>query len=230
MSLQTSFLIYATLFRLAIIAAGTASIFLGYRLFRAGFLTEGKAGGTTVEAHFVGQKFLLKNAAPGTAFALFGVIIVGVMVAQGNPELTVKSLASVPEGSSRGESEVMLRGEGPAPPSKFEEAVARGLEYDKQKDHVNAVSAYEDALKGLATPLNQLAWNYYQLGNVQEAVPLARLAVQFCPRQAAYADTLSEVLAKQGQTDEALQWMTKAVVLDARYAARLAEMKRTAGR
>lgn len=228
LSLQTSFLIYATLFRLAIVAAGTVSIFLGYRLFRAGFLAEAKAG-TTVEAHLAGQKFLLKNAAPGTAFALFGVIIVAVMVAQGNPELTMKSLP-LPGGGTQDTTDVKLRGPSNPAGSKFDEAVEKGIEYDRQSDLANAVVAYEEALRGLATPLNQLAWDYHQLGNDQKALPFARLAVQFCPGQADFADTLAQVLAKQGQTNEALQWMTKAASLDPKFQSKLADMKRTAGR
>jgi hypothetical protein len=73
MSMVTAFLIYAALFRLAIIAAGGLAIYLGYRLFLwAG--TRSRRGDNQTEAGIKGGDFELsvKNAAPGTVFAFFG--------------------------------------------------------------------------------------------------------------------------------------------------------------
>lgn len=79
----TMYFIYALIFRLAIIATGALSIYLGYMLF-----VKGVFGGTQdadLSAEISGTKFSLKNAAPGTFFALFGVVIITVMLTQGMP-------------------------------------------------------------------------------------------------------------------------------------------------
>ena len=72
MGLFSEFFLYAIVFRLAIIAAGTVSIILGYRLFTIGSQTENETSReTTFDAKMAGLEFALKNAAPGTFFALF---------------------------------------------------------------------------------------------------------------------------------------------------------------
>lgn len=76
------FLIYAAVFRLAIVAAGVVTIVLGYTLFVRGVMPRQhtEAG---VEAG--GVRLSVKNAAPGTCFALLGAAILAAMLAHGNP-------------------------------------------------------------------------------------------------------------------------------------------------
>ena len=91
MSQFSEFLLYAAVFRLAIIATGTICIVLGYRLFAARFQFGGeRPKDATFGAKLAGLTVTLKNAAPGAFFALFGVIVISVMLAQGNPELTLR--------------------------------------------------------------------------------------------------------------------------------------------
>ena len=90
MTVTTAFIIYLILFRLAIITAGAISIVLGYRLFCKGIgWTERSGKGTDASAKVGHFSFTLKNAAPGTCFALFGVVLISVMFATGGPELTL---------------------------------------------------------------------------------------------------------------------------------------------
>jgi len=71
MEVTSAFLIYVTLFRLAIIGAGIVSIFLGYRLFVKGVWPDIVGGqGTDVDAKISGSSLTVKNAAPGTCFSL----------------------------------------------------------------------------------------------------------------------------------------------------------------
>jgi tetratricopeptide (TPR) repeat protein len=227
MSLFSEFVLYAMTFRLAIIAAGIVSIVLGYRLFTIGTQTGGGGPqGTTFDASLAGSKFALTNAAPGTFFALFGVILISVMLAQGNPQLNLKDLSESEQGANA--TGVTLRGGERAAQSAFAEAVQKGLEYDKNKDTANAVASYEEALTLQATPMNQLAWDYLQQGKAEAALPLARLAVQLCPNKAPFLDTLAEILLKQGERDEALKWMTKAAALDPAYQPKLTELQHAA--
>ncbi len=234
MSLFSGFFLYAAVFRLAVIAAGTASIVLGYRLFTGGIGTESaNHEGATFDAKAAGLTFALKNAAPGTFFALFGVIIISVMVVQGNPELTMKPLRNAPSvapsvAGLSDSSVLTLRGSSPAAVGKFDDAVTRGLDYDEKGDTTNAVAAYEEAMTVVATPMNQLAWDYLQQGKAESGLPLARLAVQLCPSKAPFVDTLAEILFKEGDREEALKWMEKAAALDSKYQGKLSEFQRAA--
>ena len=230
MSLPTEFLLYATLFRLAIIAAGVVSIVLGYRLFTLGIQGNAAASReTTFNAQIAGQGFTLKNAAPGTGFALFGVIIISVMLVQGSPELTLRPLGKVADVSSLPDSNtVTLRGGAPAETRSLNSIIEKGLEYDRKGDVANAVASYQEAITTMATPMNQLAWDYLQDGKTQSALPLSRLAVQLCPENAAFLDTLAEILFKDGQRDDALKWMAKAAALDSKYQGRLAALQHPA--
>lgn len=222
------FFLYAAVFRLAIVAAGTVSIVLGYRLFVGGVGAIGPgSSGATFDAKAAGMTFALKNAAPGTFFALFGVIIISVMVVQGNPELTEKNLVDAQRAPGEA-NEVTVRGSAPAGSGKFDDAVNKGLGYDEKGDTTNAVASYEQAMALVATPMNQLAWDYLQQGRAERALPFSRLAVQLCPGKAAFLDTLAEILSKQGAREEALTWMEKAAALDSNYQAKLPEFQRAA--
>jgi hypothetical protein len=98
MSLLSGFFLYATIFRLAIIAVGMLSVVLGYRLFIAAAQTGGTSSKETAfGTKMVGLEFILKNSAPGTFFAIFGMIIISVMLVEGNPELVLKSLSHTSE-------------------------------------------------------------------------------------------------------------------------------------
>lgn len=228
----SEFLIYVTCFRLAVIAAGVVSIVLGYRLFVAGVRFDRTISGeTTFDAKVAGQGFALKNAAPGTGFGLFGVIIISVMLVQGSPELTLKTfdkVAAAADSSAADTSrstEFVVRGSGK---SEFELAAKKGLDFDRRGDMANAVASYEEAMATMATPMNQLAWDYLQLGRTEDALPLSLLAAHLCPGRAAFVETLAEILDKEGKHDEALQWMSKAAALDPKYKERLSRMQRPA--
>lgn len=93
MNITQSFIVYLVFFRLAIIAAGVISIILGYRLFIKGVWPKnGNRVGESVKAKFPGSSITLKNAAPGTCFALFGLLIISFMFVRGGPELTLKAV------------------------------------------------------------------------------------------------------------------------------------------
>ena len=111
METQTVFIIYLTIFRMAIICAGVTSIILGYKLFVRGVFrpaSQSDAEGQNVVAEIAGARFTLRNAAPGTCFSLFGAIIIAVMFLTGGPEGTFEALQN-------GESKTILRGENDPP-------------------------------------------------------------------------------------------------------------------
>jgi hypothetical protein len=87
MDIKTTFIVYLILIRLSIIIAGIISIILGYRLFCIGVWPEsGPNKSASFEAKSHGLHFTLKNAAPGIFFALFGVIIISIMITSNMPE------------------------------------------------------------------------------------------------------------------------------------------------
>src|ERR1700743_2527854 len=87
-------LLYLFMSRLAILAAGIISVFLGYKLFREGIgASAGKSAGSNIESSIAGAKFSVKNAAPGTAFALFGAILIVVMLIQSSPSVTLETVS-----------------------------------------------------------------------------------------------------------------------------------------
>ncbi len=68
-----------TSYKLISLIAGSVVVYLGYRLFAKGIW--GNAG--NLEAEFGDNKLLLKKAAPGTFFALFGTVIISITLYKG---------------------------------------------------------------------------------------------------------------------------------------------------
>ena len=75
--IQGVFLI--VIYRISTVAAGLAIVFMGYRLFRVGVFE--RAG--DLKASWGEKALVLKQAAPGTFFALFGAFIICLSVSGG---------------------------------------------------------------------------------------------------------------------------------------------------
>lgn len=78
-------IIYLMSYRLGIIASGILSIYFGYRLYLSGLFPYAVEG-SAFTAEIAGTAFSLQNAAPGTFFALFGVIVIVTMIMRSPPE------------------------------------------------------------------------------------------------------------------------------------------------
>jgi tetratricopeptide (TPR) repeat protein len=223
MQTTSLFLVYLILFRLAIILAGVISIYLGYRLFAKDLRPHGSGGTTEFKAQIATYGFTLKNAAPGTCFALFGIVLVSVMLAQGGPELTLKNLKdSSKAGITAGE--MRLRGD---ENTNLKTLTLEGLYYEKRQDRERAVSAYQAALALMAEPMNNLAWLYLEEGRAKEALPISQMAVQLSPDNANYLDTLAEIYFRSRNITEAITLMEKAAKIDARYSKKLEQFKQS---
>lgn len=237
MDLTAGFLIYATLFRLTIIGAGLVSIVLGYWLFlRAVAPTPGRgakdkaggetgiAAGTDAEAKGGGFTLSIRNAAPGTCFAVFGAAIISVMVVQGNPELAWQKLAAAGQGAERPDliESVTLKGRDEANSGldrrSFHVLMELGLNMASMGRDKEAIEAFASALTiptvtlaQAAQPMNEIAWLYQKNDRAAEALPLARLAVQIAPDNPAYLDTLAHAALKQGAYEDALDAAKRAL-------------------
>ena len=68
-----------TLYKIISLIVGLILTYLGYRLFMAGVW--GSAG--DLEGNYGNNKLVLKSAAPGTFFALFGTIVIAITIVEG---------------------------------------------------------------------------------------------------------------------------------------------------
>lgn len=205
MDILTTYMIYLSLFRLAIIASGIVGIILGYRLFTKGVFpevcTNPSVDGTGVTAEIASAKFTLRNAAPGTCFALFGVIIIAAMFAAGGPEITLELL-------EKGGMKANLRG------NNLEESQSdaqRALDYLKQGDHRQARDTVIEELAFLAPRMNDFAWVLLQTApELPQTNMLAEIAVAAGPQNPNFLHTLAEIQFKNGRKQEAIRTLEKA--------------------
>ena len=128
------FIIYAAIYRLGIIAAGFGCVFMGYRLFVLGVMPR---EGSDVDAQAGEIRLTLKNAAPGTCFAAFGVFMIITMIVQGNPEYRLSDVASK-EGSRH---EATFRSEN----GDVSAALERGRKLEASGQLDEAIKAYAKA-------------------------------------------------------------------------------------
>ncbi len=79
MGTETQIIFAITFYKLMSLFVGTIFAYMGYKLFMAGVW--GEAG--DVQAQFKENKLLIKRAAPGTFFVLFGTIVVCFTIFKG---------------------------------------------------------------------------------------------------------------------------------------------------
>lgn len=190
-------IVYVTLFRLSIIGVGAVSIWLGYRLFVKGIYAAGGGGGAELGAKVGETELTLKNAAPGTFFALFGVIVISVMLINSPPEV-IKKQSPVKGGEDEEQT-------------KASTWIVRGSKEDSV-----------DLLK-LAAWLNDLAWERHAAGALPEAVLVSRMSVHLASDNANFMDTLASMLYATEQFDDALEYKRHAARLDESFADDLAK-------
>src|ERR1051325_8987159 len=89
MDMTETFILYLTIHRVLVFAAGILSITLGYRLLLHGLPRGAESGGAqALEARVGNTRIVAKNLAPGSLFALFGAILVAGMALHRPPEIT----------------------------------------------------------------------------------------------------------------------------------------------
>jgi hypothetical protein len=222
MNIPPVFIVYLTLFRLSIIFAGIVSIVIGYKLFCKGIWPENGKGGTEMGGEIGGFGFKMKNAAPGSCFGMFGVIIISVMLIKSPPELTYKMLEKPaapgqvagekhdPGGAKTIEHDITVKG---GVSGEISELTKRAQEFENKKQTESAIDAYKAALRVMAMPMNNLAFLYFKQSKFDEALSLSRQAAALSPGNANYLDTLAEILfAKKDR--EAITHMEKAAKLN----------------
>lgn len=216
-----SFVIYAVIFRVAVITTGLACVYMGYRLFVRGVMPQ---DGSDVDAKAGEIRFTLKNAAPGTCFAAFGALLIAIMLIQGNPEMNMLEYQSV-DSSIR---HIRMRGD----VDDFSTVFSRGRYLEREGRLDEAVMAYAQGLSNpdlnlldATEPLRAIASIYEKQGRYDEAVAYARLANQIQPNKAEGLALLAEIQWKRGKFSEAIQAMEQASAIDCVFEKDLEQMR-----
>ncbi len=204
------FLIYVIIFRLAIITAGIISIVLGYRLFCKGVWPDlDKQQGTAFDAKVAGAHFTLKNAAPGTLFALFGVIII-IFMSASMPEFTLKGL----DQATQIKTELKMRN---GDNQKVDDNnTIKVLTQTCQNHYENgkteeAITACHQAAILATDSLNMLAWLYQDQKQFTEAQTLAKASITITPKNTIALHTLAVILCKTDKHDKAQHLLKQAI-------------------
>lgn len=230
MELSTGFLLYAAVFRLAVIAVGVVAIVLGYLLFVRGAVARGK---TDAGLEFAEFKLSLKSAAPGTCFAAFGAVIIVVMLMDGNPELVLEEARGAAAGATTGAA-LRMKGDGGADADALA-ALSDGLaghltaaaQAHRDGDTTLAMGVYSRVLSSpeltkaeTALALEPMARIALMRGDKDQAEILARLAVLFSGGAPETLDALARAQIARAEADEAVALARRAVTVrpdEARY-------------
>lgn len=156
------------------IGAGVVSIVLGYRLFLKGAdgIGSGDGGGTSAAARSGNFSLSIKNAAPGTCFALFGAALIVAMVVQAAPSLSVQP-------GSDGTRAVQMKGDGAAAAWNRAKSLARTGDVGAAMTAYGALAARPDArAHDIARVAAGMAEIYLTQDRKLEALAMARLSVQ----------------------------------------------------
>lgn len=200
MSDEQIFLLTSTAFRIAVIAAGFSTAYLGYRLLLRGVGSD-QPQSTDAVAKIGHFKVSFTRLAPGSIFALFGMALLGWMVHDGSPQF--KSSAS-PSGTS-----LVMRGGQASELIQFDKA-NRLLEAGNK---LEALRAYQEFTDSFAVSANNMATLLIDSSRFDEAITLSRLSVALSPENHEFLDTLVTVLARSGDKEEARRVLKRAINL-----------------
>lgn len=222
-----AFIIYAALFRLSVIAAGTACVYMGYRLFVLGVMPR---DGSQIDAQAGEIRLSLKNAAPGTIFALFGAVIIGLMLWQGNPQAdeTIKTAATDAGGGTTTVTRTAsLRGG-----AEFEVGLTTAHALAAAGQHDDAIRAFGRlladptlSLDDAAGPMFGIADAMLSAGRADEAHTYASIVQTVRPESAEVYHLIARIQEARGQRQNALRAMERAASLDNAYAGALELMQ-----
>ncbi len=208
-------LIYLTLaylmgYRLLVVLVGGLCIFLGYRLFNKAVPDVNTAQGAELSASFGDRGSLtMKNAAPGSLFALFGAAIIIMVLAGSPPEISFKTENMALETRQAETNQVVVsksaetdkpatRGAAPTAPTKTE-VTLRGNENEGLPDTA------EEAIKQAG-----------QLFSRMQA--LVKHAIELAPSdkpltKATYLQMQAELMFMDGEYSDALTQQQKVLQL-----------------
>ena len=211
MEITTGFFIYSTLFRLAIITVGIVSILLGYLLFIKDPVGQGK---TTASLQKGGFNISLKNFWPGTYFALFGTVIISLMLWQGNPQLVFEELKTMTDATTVGKNVI-----------ETNRTITMRGDCNDIEDCWEFLSNPQQTLKQAAQPISRISDLWHEEKRTKEALALAKLTVKIDPRNSTYLAKLARLFLANKEPEKSLKIMEAAAELDDQYEQELANLK-----
>lgn len=165
----------------------------GYKLFAAGVFKADTSRANTEMSGRVGEYELkFKTAAPGAVLFLFGAIIIVLAIASAPPELTRQKKIMherVGAGRTTAETTERMRGEDIALGQLLEEAA----KYKGKGQNAEAIRSYQQAIRSMARPMNELARLYKESNQFEHAKALAEVAVMLNPSDPDFTITLEEI-------------------------------------
>lgn len=207
------YIIYAILYRLSIIAAGFGCVVMGYRLFVMGVMPK---DGSEIDANAGDIRLSIKNAAPGTCFAAFGVFMIVAMVVQGNPGKKTEDVTT-PEGTTR---KVSWRSD----IQDISADMVRGQKLEQENRLNEAIIAYAEPLKNselslgvVADPLRAIATVYLKQERLDEAIAYALLAYQVDSKDAGGLALIARIQFRRGNQADAVNFISQAARIDHAY-------------
>ena len=226
----SEFILYAALFRLVSIVAGTFIIYMGYRLF---VLREVPENAGELHAKAKDIELTLKNAAPGTFFTLFGTIIITVMIWKGVPSLQVSGRDTTRLNEDRetallsSEKDFTLRNED----SEGSKSLERGKILVDSGKYNQAIKVFSDPLREPSLPLGKaagfiagIADVYHRIQSYKEGWAYIKLALQVNPDDAHALAVLARIEKELGNMPEAVRAIRQAAKLDSSFIAERNEM------
>ncbi len=220
MTISSGFLIYVTIFRLTVLAIGALAVYLGFRLFTKNSIEKNvKDSVASASAEGGGFKVTLTNFWPGAYFALFGTVIIGIMLWKGTPELIMKELKDVTDGGK-------VTGKVRSTELQMRTSVSDS-DIDQQWAKLSEPGL---TLSDSAQALSNIARIWQQQARTGEALAMIRLAVKKDQDNAAYMALYAELLMDNGNAEDALKVMQAAAVRDEDYRKDLTELRKRLGK
>jgi hypothetical protein len=241
--MSSAHIVYAALFRLAIIAAGFGCVVMGYRLFVLGVMPKEGSG---IDSEFGQIRLSLKNAAPGTCFAVLGIVMIVAMIVQGNPE---KKIVAVRTNGARvattwrsDDVDSLItedRGDKNETANRINDAdkmyadsdtiitaIARGRELEAAGRLNEAIKAYavpltdgHMPLQAATEPLRAIAAVYLDQDRLSEGLAYALLAYQVEPGHAGGLALIARIQLGRKNYAKAVDFISQAARIDAAYIA-----------
>ncbi len=194
------------------LAVGALSIWLGFRLFNTA-RNEGRIADSagSVRAKSGGIKLAMTNILPGTYFALFGTVIIGMMLRQSPPQMSMKDIKETPDTGTtmrttlniRTDSDIHLDGSLRQTAPKEQAAIDREWEKLDKPDLT---------LEQAAQSFSNIARIWQRENRIGEAVAMARLAALYGTgeKRADYLYLLAELLTANGDKEKAAETLRAA--------------------
>lgn len=209
MSNSTEFLLYVTVYRLSVLAIGALAIYLGFRLFQRP--VEQACSGTgksRAEVEAAGFTVRLVDVWPGAYFALFGTVLIGIMLWQGPPEMKTENVhektatgeKTTSKEEIRRDSNIHLDGVLRQEGSDVRAKSKAFLDQQWTKlDKPGMISAEA------AKPLRNIAKAWKKEGRIGEALAMVRLAYMYGPEidKAAHLALFADLLEANGKVQDA---------------------------